>query len=246
MLKNILRAQHKYLPIPLFIYKYFFKYKFFLKLSLKYGKLCYDTDFKTYGGSSRSLQNYWNSKRSLYWHYMWLYFNRFDKLFFEIYKKYPKIFKDLRVCDLMTGIGAPYLLNEFKQEITMIEVNKHCCYFLKKNFPQNEIINESWQHLEKISNEIDTLILLSGCLILLDKNEIETFFNITKNIKNFVIINDGADEDFFAQNGTNHYDIKTRLEKYNNNFKDSNIFIERKKDSKMYLKFLMINKMYLN
>ena len=41
--------------------------------------------------------------------------------FLEIYKKYPKIFKDLRVCDLMTGIGAPYLLSEFKQEITMIE-----------------------------------------------------------------------------------------------------------------------------
>ena len=55
-----------------------------LNLSLKYGKLCYDTDLKTYGGSSRSLQNYWNSKRSLYWHYMWLYFNRFDKLFLEI------------------------------------------------------------------------------------------------------------------------------------------------------------------
>ena len=116
MLKNILRIQHKYLPIPLFIYKYLFKYKLFLKLSLKYGKLCYDTDFKTYGGSSRSLQNYWNSKRSLYWHYMWLHFNRFDKLFLEIYKKYPKIFKDLRVCDLMTGIGAPYLLSEFKNK----------------------------------------------------------------------------------------------------------------------------------
>ena len=59
-----------------------------LKLSLKYGKLCYGIDLKTYGGSSRSLQNYWNSKRSLYWHYMWLHFNRFDKLFLEIYKTF--------------------------------------------------------------------------------------------------------------------------------------------------------------
>ena len=245
MLKKILRTQHKYLPIPLFIYKYLFRYKFLLSISLRYGKLCYDTDLKTYGGSSKSLQIYWNSKRSLYWHYMWLYFNRFDKAFLEICQKYPNIFLEKRVCDLMTGMGAPYLINKFKQKMTMIEKNKYCCHFLKKNFPQNKIINDSWQYLEKISNEIDTLVLLSGCLILLDKDEIETFFKITKNVKNFVMLNDGADNDTFAENGTNHYDIKTRLEKYNHNFKDSKIFIERKKDSKMYLKFLMINNTYL-
>ena len=71
----------------------------------------------------------------------------------------------------------------------------------------------------------------------MDKNEIETFFNITKNIKNFVIINDGADEDFFAQNGTNHYDIKTRLENIIIILKTQTSLLREKKIVKCILNF---------
>ena len=100
--------------------------------------------------------------------------------------------------------------------------------------------------LRKIPEKINTIILFSGCLVYLDKEEIELFFKITKKVENFLIFVDGAENDtFYSKLGTTHYDLKKRLEKHNNHFKNSEIFIEKKKNSTNYIKFFMINKKYL-
>jgi len=140
----------------------------------------------------------------------------------------------------MAGLGSIYLINKLKLDITFIEHNKYCCKFLRKKFPQNKIFNENWSYIKTISDDIDTLILLSGCLCFLNENEIEDFFKITKNIKNFFIIHEGSDKDIITLNGLRYWDFKSRLKKYNNHYKNSKIYIE-KKHKEFYRIFLMIS-----
>ena len=52
------------------------------------------------------------------------------------------------------------------------------------------------------------MFLSSGCLILLDKHEINEFFNITRIIKNFIIIHEGtASEDYSSTYSGHNFGI---------------------------------------
>ena len=97
-------------------------------------------------------------------------------------------FNNKKIVDVGTGLGPVYRQSNFKIAMTMIEPNKYCCDFLKKFFPQNTIVNDDWKYLKSIKEPIDTLIMIGGVLMYMDNAEVELFFDITKNIKNFVII----------------------------------------------------------
>ena len=96
-----------------------------------------------------------------------------------------------------------------------------------------------------MSDDIDTLISTSS-LVYLDENEIEYFFKITKNIKNFVIIAGSADQDRILLNGLKYWDVESRLKKYNNHYHNSKIYKEKNKkifdesNNIIYDLFLMI------
>ena len=245
ILKKLILFQHKHLPIPLLIYKYLFRVKTIHAISEKYGVFCYNHEMMS-SGNLKGYKEFWKSKRALYWYYIWDKFNRYDKFFADACKKYPKVFDNKNFCDPMAGIGSQYSINNYKQKMILMDINNHCCKILKKKFPESIVINESWKYLEKIPEKINTIILFSGCLVYLDKEEIELFFKITKNVENFLIFVDGAENDtFYSKLGTTHYDLKKRLEKHNNHFKNSEIFIEKKKNSTNYIKFFIINKKYL-
>lgn len=239
-LKKILRYQHIYLPLPLFAYRSLFKYKVLHNIFYKYYILCFDTDFN-YKKENTTEQNqkYWLSKRSLYWHFTHLYNNRFNERFKEIYQNHRKLFDGKCCCDLMAGVGSVYLINKLDlKEMIFIEKNKYCCEFLRKNFSNSKIINEDWKYIEKISNNVDTLILISGCLIYLDEKDIENFFKATKNIKNMILINDGTYlDDFKVWSGHNYWNLKKRLKKYNNYYKTAKFYT--KESDSIYRYFVM-------
>lgn len=240
ILKECIRFQHTYLPIPLFVYKYLFKYKFFYKLFYRYYRFCFYNDFiHENNNNSKTNQLYWLSKRSLYWHYTHYFYNRFTPLVEEIYKEHKYLFDNKKVCDFMCGL-SPFFKNK-KIDLILIEVNKYCCKILKDTYPNSKIINENWTVIEKYQNEIDTLFLASGCLIYLDSKEIEKFFKITNNIKNFIIIHEGTPLDDFStpgdsSTGHNQWNIESRLKKYNNHFSKSKIYF--KKAGKIYDYFI--------
>lgn len=243
LFKKILRLQHIYAPLPFFIYKRLFKIKFLHKIFYKYYILCFDTDFN-YKKKNTVIENqkYWLSKRSMYWHYAHLYKNRFSKRFKTIYKKHQHLFDGKRCCDLMTGLGAVYSINKIELDnIIFVEKNEFCCTFLRKNYPNNKVVNKDWKYLKTVSKKIDTLILVSGCLIYLNDKDIEFFFKITKNIKNLILINDGTYlKDFTVWSGHNYWNIKKRLKKHNNFYRNSKIYT--RESNSLYRYFVMEGK----
>ncbi len=243
LIKKILRFQHIHFPLPLFLYKKLFELGFFHNFFYKYYTLCFDTDFNfKKKNTTEENQKYWLSKRSLYWHFAHLHKNRFSKRFNEIFKKHKNLFNEKRCCDLMSGLGAIYTINKINvKKIIFIEKNKFCCNFLKKSFPHSKVINKDWKYLKNISQKIDTLIMVSGCLIYLNEKDIEYFFKITKNIRNFILINDGTYlKDFTLWSGHNYWNIKTRLKKYNRFYRNSKIYT--KEGSSIYRYFVMEGK----
>ena len=178
----------------------------------------------------------------MYWHYAHLYKNRFSKRFKKIYKKHRHLFDGKRCCDLMTGLGAVYSINKIElKNMIFVEKNKSCCTFLRKNYPKNKVVNKDWKCLKIISKKIDTLILVSGCLIYLNEKDIEFFFKITKNVKNLILVNDGTYlTDFTVWSGHNYWNIKKRLKKYNNFYKNSKIYT--RESNSLYRYFVMEGK----
>jgi hypothetical protein len=232
---KFLRFQHTWIPIPLDLWKLIFKNKILHKFFYKYFVLCFDTDYnyKKPNSQKHSLQ-YWQSKRSLYWHYAHLHHNRFSKIFKKIYSKYNILFKDKVVCDLMCGL-SPFFQDKNISKI-FIEENKYCVEILKKICPTSKIINGKWDIIEKYIHLIDTVFISSGCLIFLNYKEIDLFFKITKDIKNFVIIHEGTDLDdkFYEYSGHYLWNFKKRLKKFNIHYKKSKIIFEKTSDGISY------------
>ena len=233
ILKIFLRLQHTYLPIPLIIYKYLFKFEKSHKFFYSYYRLCFDTDFNhKKPNTSEFNQSYWLSKRSLYWHYTHLHHNRFTSLYNEILKKYYHLFENKKVCDLMAGI-SPFFKSNKNFDLMFIEGNSHCCKILKKSFPNSNVIKGSWDLIEKYQDEVETLFISSGCLIYLSSEEVEKFFKITNKIKNFVFIHEGTDLEDFVQEYSGHtqWNLEKRLKKYNIHYSKSKIFYKKQDSS---------------
>lgn len=242
-LKKILRVQHTYLPLPFFIYKSLFKTKLLHKLFYKYYLLCFDTDANYEKPNTTEFnQSYWLSKRSLYWHYAHLHHNRFTEIVNEVFDNFAYLFENKKVCDYMSGIG-PYFKNK-RYDMTFIEGNKYCCEVLKKNYSNSRVINGNWNIIEKYQNDIDTLFVSSGCLILLNHQEIDKFFKITNKIKNFIFIHEGTDLEDFSLNysGHNHWNFEKRLKLYNLNYSNSAMFFEKNKNSSVFKYFIFCEK----
>ena len=247
MLKKIiiylLRFQHTHLPIPISIYKNFFKMKFFHRFFYKYSQLCYDTDqnFKKPNTTDFN-QSYWLSKRALYWHYANLHHNRFTKTVDKVLNDFSYLFENKRVCDYMSGL-SPYFRNK-KYDMMFIEGNEYCCEILKKDFPKRRVLNANWDIIEKYQNDIDTLFLSSGCLIYLNHQEIDKFFKITNKIKNFIFIHEGTDLEDFTTEGSGHnfWNFEKRLKLYNLNYDNSKIYFDRPKTGKVFNYFVYCEK----
>ena len=241
--KKLFRFQHTYFPLPLFIYKHFFKIKILHKLFYKYYLLCFDTDLNYNKPNTAEFnQSYWLSKRSLYWHYAHLHHNRFSEIVDKVLIQFYHLFENKKVCDYMSGMG-PFLKDK-KYDLMFIEGNKYCCDILKKNYPKSRVINGKWDVIEKYQNEIDTLFVSSGCLIYLNNKDIDKFFKITHKIKNFVFIHEGTDlEDFSTQySGHNYWNFEKRLKLYNLNYHNSEISFEKVNDEGIFSYFVYSEK----
>ena len=243
LIKKILRFQHIYLPLPLFIYKNFFKIKFFHRFFYWYYTLCFDTDYNYRKAKTTKFnQSYWSSKRALYWHHVHTHHNRFTEVAYKIFNDFDYLFENKKVCDYMCGL-SPYFRGR-KYDMTFIETNKYCCDILKKDYPNSRVINGSWNVIEKYQNDIDTLFVSSGCLIYLNYQEIEKFFKITNKIKNFIFIHEGTDlEDFsFKYSGHNCWNFENRLKLHNLNYNNSEIFFEKPKNGDVFNYFVYCEK----
>lgn len=238
-LKKIFRLQHQYFPLPIFLYKFLFNTKLSHKIFYKYFTLCFDTDQNHQKpNTSEFNQSYWLSRRSLYWHYAHLKNNRFTSTFDKIFKDHNYLFQNKKVCDLMCGLG-PYWRDK-NLNLMLIEGNKYCCEVLKKDFPNSQVINGNWDIIEKYTNDIDTLFLSAGCLIFLNKEEVDKFYKMTSKIKNFILIREGTIQEDYSReySGHNYWNIEKRLKKFNENYSKAKIYIENTDSGKVCQYFI--------
>lgn len=139
-LKNIVRSffasiihfQHRNLTIPIFIWKFIYKYKFSYNFYLIrfYGQECFLADYsdrKRISCKSKANLDYWSSIRSLYWHY-WRINDKNESRLLDLFYTFPNIFKG-RVLEIGFGIGRYYSflkkLNSF-YEYFALEANYFC------------------------------------------------------------------------------------------------------------------------
>ena len=236
-MKKIFKLQHKYLPIPLKIFQFIYSFKLLSRVFRFYGDACFELDYVD--TVKENYDDYWLSKRSMYWHYLHFTDTFLTDDFKTVFYTFPSLFKNKKICDYGTGVGKIY--NQFSKilKMTMIEKNKYCCEFLKKKFKNYTIINGDYKVIKEL--EIDTLIVTGGVLMYLSQVEIDEFFENIKNIKNLVIIDEGADNDTIRDNDPSiMYDFKKRL-KNNNYYAESDFFI-CKKEKSYYKIFVMYQK----
>lgn len=219
ILKSILEIQHQKFPIPLEIYKYLTSKKKIKYIFNKYFILCHTTDMNN-AYKDNALLNYWNSRRCLYWHF-YAQTSINNEIFNDIYLKYNYLFENKKILDVMSGIGTMWL-DKKNNNLTFVETNKYCCKILKNKFTNSKIICGDFKNIETVIHNIDTVVLCGGCLIYLTEKEVNHFFYITRNIKNFIFIKDGVEcDDYqFTKYGGNYWNILKRLKEYNINFKE--------------------------
>jgi len=217
-LKKILEIQHTKFPIPLKFYQYLTSKKKLRYIFNKYFILCHTTDMNN-AYNDNSLSNYWNSKRCLYWHFYAQTSVNYE-IFNDIYLNYNYLFKNKQILDVMSGIGTMWL-DKKKNNLTFLETNKYCSKILQQRFVNSKVICGDFKNIELVIDKIDTVILCGGCLIYLTEKEVNDFFYITRNIKNFIFIKDGVecDDYSFTKYGGNYYNILKRLKTYNINYK---------------------------
>src|ERR1035437_5740557 len=231
-LKKVIYFQHRYFPVPLFLYDYIFRsYSIFVFFNF-YGHHIW---LYKYGRREGNHLRFWNSKDSLYWHF----WRQTDKR--ENIKKILEIPEinaclqnsELVACELGFGIGKHYRQqwsNNKLKEYLAVDINKYICDYNKKYYKKNKnfkVINSSAEEFINSEQKFDILITSGEVFAYFEPKLVDYIIQKLKQkgVKIVMILNEGSmTEDILWPDGTYEYNFKKRL--MENGFADKQFYYE--------------------
>ena len=219
-LTNLIRYQHRVLPLPLSVWKLIYRKKRFATVPIVrfYGQECFLADYLDTSRLDRGAQgniNYWLSKKSLYWHYWKAPYTDIGRIE-DIGYTFPGIFSG-NILELGFGIGRyfPEIMN-FSSEMNYyaLEPNKYCIEETKKAYPQIKCICSKANEIpDKFieNNNITKVFVFGGVLAFLSLEEMKDLFEEFKSCSLIIVLNEGGDEDIIREDNTIVHDIPSRV-----------------------------------
>ncbi|MDR3609020.1 MAG: hypothetical protein P4L27_00480 [Ignavibacteriaceae bacterium] len=218
-LKKTIVFQHRYIPIPLFIYDYLFRLNITKVILNFYGYHVWQLKYNERAGSHLS---YWNSKESLYWHF----WRQTDKgIYLAEILKIPQIKacledNELTACELGFGLGKYYRQqwhnNKLKKYLA-VDTNKYICEYNKKYYKRHknlEIINSSAEDFINSEQRFDILISSGEVFAYIKPILVDHIIHKLKEkaVKVVIILEEGTmNDDIVWPDGTIEYNFKQRL-----------------------------------
>jgi hypothetical protein len=231
-LKKVIFFQHRFFPIPLFLYDYIYRSNFIKIVFSFYGHHIWL--FK-YGVREGDHLGYWNSKDSLYWHF----FRQTDKNSnIKDVLAIPQISASLQnskliACELGFGLGKLYRqqwCNNKLKEYLAVDTNKYVCDYNKKYYKKIKnlrVINSSAEDFINSEQNFDILIASGEVLAYIEPKLIDHIFQKLKEkgVKVVIILGEGCmTEDILLPDGRYRYNFKKRL--VENGFADKQYYYE--------------------
>lgn len=219
-IKQFIHWQHIYAPIPLPLFDRIFANPILSKVFRTYGHAVF------MGCYLRRRDNftYWNSKESLYWHFLRQLDVPHDVLrIIEAETELRDFLQggEINVVEIGFGIGktSEALIKSglFKyRHLTALDTNRAICEYVRRHrsFPSFSFILESIAELTNSKRSFDLLVVHGGGLMHLSPAELSDLFGslITSGCKAVMVTQEGsADSDVFRDDGTAMYDFKSRL-----------------------------------
>ena len=135
---SIIRTQHKFLSIPLPIWKFIFSFKPIMHVFYFYGLECFHCDYYSKYKEDSGYLDYWTSERALYWHFLHQSSTDATDNFKTVFNTFPNIFnKNLDAVEIGFAVGRVFNqspnIYKFKN-FKAIEPNKYCCKIAVVNF----------------------------------------------------------------------------------------------------------------
>ena len=243
-LKKVIYFQHRFFPIPLFLYDYIFRFHITKVLFNFYGHHIW---LYKYGVREGNNLGYWNSKDSLYWHF-WSQteINENIKIILEI----PEINaclqnSELVACELGFGLGKFYRQqwsNNKLKEYLAVDTNKYLCDYNKKYYKKNKnlrVINSSAEDFINSGQNFDILIASMGVFEYFEPKLVDHIFHKLKEkgVKYVIILSEGCmTEDLYCEDGTYDYNFKKRL--VESGFADKQFYYQE--DDRKVLKYFVM------
>jgi hypothetical protein len=218
-LKKVIYFQHRYFPIPLFLYDYIFRSNIIKVLFNFYGHHIW---LYKYGAREGNHLGYWNSKDSLYWHF----WRQTDKnIYIKDVLAIPQIFtclqnSELIACELGFGLGKYYRQewsNNKLKEYLAVDTNKYLCDYNKKYYKKNQnlrVINSSAEDFINSEQNFDILIASGEVFAYIEPKLVDHIIHKLKEkgVKYVIILGEGCmTEDIHWEDGTYEYNFKKRL-----------------------------------
>jgi hypothetical protein len=232
-LEKLIIFQHKYLPIPVFLYDYLFRLNIIKVLLNFYGYHIWHIKYDLRKGNQKE---YWDSKDSLYWHF-WRQTDK-DSNISQILK-IPQIIKcldnnSLTACELGFGLGKYYRqhwrYNNLKKYLA-VDTNKFVCDYNKRYYKKDknlQIINSTAEEFMNSDHKFDILISSGEVFAYIDPKSVDNIFKDLKpkGVKIVIIIAEGTinDDDIIWPDGTIEYNFKRRL--IANGFEDKQYYFQ--------------------
>jgi hypothetical protein len=243
-LKKVIYFQHRFFPIPLFLYDYIFRFHITKVLFNFYGHHIW---LYKYGVREGNHLGYWNSKDSLYWHF-WSQteINENIKIILEI----PEINaclqnSELVACELGFGLGKFYRQqwsNNKLKEYLAVDTNKYLCDYNKKYYKKNKnlrVINSSAEDFINSGQNFDILIASMGVFEYFEPKLVDHIIHKLKEkgVKYVIILSEGCmTEDLYCEDGTYDYNFKKRL--VESGFADKQFYYQE--DDRKVLKYFVM------
>jgi hypothetical protein len=218
-LEKTVRFQHRYFPIPLFLYDYIFRLNINKVILNFYGYHIWRYKYLVRGGNHL---DYWNSKESLYWHF-WRQTDRNNNIIQVLNIPEIKICLNdpsLTACEIGFGVGKYYRQhwrhNRLKEYIA-VDTNKYVCEYNKKYYKRQRnlsVVNASAEDFMNSDRKFDILIASGEVFAYIEPKKVELIISKLqeKGVKTVIILEEGCMErDIVWPDGTIEYNFKERL-----------------------------------
>jgi hypothetical protein len=243
-LERVTVFQHKYFPMPLFLYDYFYRSNFMKVIFNYYGYHIWRYKYTTRGENH---SDYWKSKESLYWHF----WRQSDKnVFIKEIMKIPAVKECLQnreyvACELGFGLGKNYrnewIHNNLKEYLA-VDMNKYVCEYNEKYYSKVKnikVINSSAEDFIKSDEKFEILIACGEVFAYIEPKSVDNIFQKLKEkgVKVVIILGEGCmTHDIVWPDGTREYNFKERLDKYG--YAERNFYYDEHKSK--VLKYLVV------
>jgi hypothetical protein len=243
-LKKVIYFQHRFFPIPLFLYDYLFRSNITKVLFHFYG---YHIWAYKYGVREGNHLGYWNSKDSLYWHF----WRQADKnINIKDVLAIPKITaclqnSELIACELGFGLGKHYRQqwsNNQLKEYLAVDTNKFVCDYNRKYYKKIKnlrVINLSAEDFINSEQNFDILIASGQVFAYIEPKLVDYIIHKLKEkgVKYVIILGEGCmTEDILWGDGTYEYNFKKRL--VESGFADKQFYYQE--DDRKVLKYFVM------